>query len=830
MIISEVTMSYPCVRHKVEVSHYTARRSTAIEWVILEAINRCNSLQQYAGIPISVFFEQIFTIADADLLIRPCLLDLHDLGAISIPGIDNETELSTVPMGNLQLTKTGKEMQMQGLLPGATAEDTFTIYYDLISRTLMDAPLSYKEIATGIKVINADEIENVEFPSSAIREWLISLQEDKRKNRMNWLSPTTKIQDITSLESVVLWKNITRKIDLSDGMRWRVVGEENESYHEISLIGTDLPCPEEMRNLPKLSFVNPDEEIEQLVPVSEIKAFIMNHQISDDLFCVDEKYYTELRADQLSKRKKLRVGFVCGANSFEVTSKGKQLIVRIPDSIGTHAFYRNSKSVVQAGIITVCAGSTSKDMAIAYIPKETQLNLAEELLSYIDKYYEQESCILFALVEMGLKDLFLKYVERLVKKEDNIGKKAEIIDTLNTKSITFYNQKILSSADKERLIINAGSISEHCKSIDEAVSILKEFANVNSLLQNENLIQRVVQIVIEAIGELNNLNDIWYLWDSINSIKKTHINWINKTGLYRGVYSNSSIFELLGRFSDDELFEIKDYTSVEQIVLNMKRICIRIQELLPEFDMYSSASDEKYSEIVINHMDSLSNLYDEIRQWKDEEEKFSSRIIDFESVSESMLSSESMFVNVKNNIDGLRSALSRFFDDSFMKYNKIYIVDTCTLMHEPGLISWFDGENALLVVPMVVLEELDGLKSSDDEGVAFSARDVIRNINNYHAYEWLNTGEQSYPDLLSNDLDKERNDNKILSIALRYSAKNPIILTDDINFSNIAEAHKIVSMSLSSYRAMKEHERLSKKTTEKTTKRRNEVNHIEQIL
>ena len=248
----------------------------------------------------------------------------------------------------------------------------------------------------------------------------------------------------------------------------------------------------------------------------------------------------------------------------------------------------------------------------------------------------------------------------------------------------------------------------------------------------------------------------------------------------------------------------------------MKRISIRIQELLPEFDMYSSASAEKYSEIVINHMDSLSDLYDEIRQWKDEEEKFSSRIVDFESLS----SREFAFVNVKSNIDGLCSALSRFFDDSFMKYNKIYIVDTCTLMHEPGLISWFDGENALLVVPMVVLEELDGLKSSDDEGVAFSARDVIRNINNYHAYEWLKTGEQSYPDLLSNDLDKERNDNKILSIALRYSAKNPIILTDDINFSNIAEAHKIVNMSLSSYKAMKEHERLSKKNNGKNNKKK----------
>ena len=244
MIISEVTMSYPCIRHKVEVSHFTARKSTAIEWVILEAINKCDTLTQYASIPISVFFEQIFTISDADLLIRPCLIDLHDMGAISIPGIDNETELSTVPMGNLKLTKTGKEMQMQGLLPGTTAEDTFTVYYDLLSRTLREDGLLYKENATGIKVMSTDETDNAEFPSAAILEWLNFIQKDKRRIRMNWLSPTTKIQDITSLEADVLWKNTTKKIDLTYGMQWRVVGAENERFHEIALIGTELPCPE----------------------------------------------------------------------------------------------------------------------------------------------------------------------------------------------------------------------------------------------------------------------------------------------------------------------------------------------------------------------------------------------------------------------------------------------------------------------------------------------------------------------------------------------------------------------------------------------------------
>ena len=124
MIISEVIMSYPCIKYEVEVSHFTERKSTAIEWVILEAINRCNVLTQYEGVSISDFFKSIFTISDADLLIRPCLLALHDMGAINISGIDNETELSTVPMRNLQLTKIGKELQMQEAYDNLLASPT----------------------------------------------------------------------------------------------------------------------------------------------------------------------------------------------------------------------------------------------------------------------------------------------------------------------------------------------------------------------------------------------------------------------------------------------------------------------------------------------------------------------------------------------------------------------------------------------------------------------------------------------------------------------------------------------------------------------------------
>lgn len=817
MIIFEGILSYPCIRYKVKVSHFTARKSTAIEWVILEAINRCGVLTQYTDEPISSFFEQIFAISDADLLIRPCLLNLYDMGAISIRNIDNETELSTVPMGNLKLTKIGREMQQQGLLPGISTEDIFTIYYDLISKKLRADALLYKKNATGIEVIDTDEVENTEFPASAIREWLGSIQRNNKSIRMNWLSPTTNIQEVTWVKADILWKNIAKKFDLTYGMQWKVVGEEDERLYEISLIGTDFPCPEEMKSLPKIDIVNPDKEIEKLIPVSEVNAFINSYQRKDDLFCVDVKYYTELRSEQLSKRKTLGVGFIFGASSFEVTSKEKQLIVHIPDNIETNVLYINDKIVVQAGFITVHAGSTTKDMVIAYIPKEKQPDLAQKLLPYVEKYYEQKSDILFTLIELGLKEsLFLEYVERLVKNEKSISRKAEIIDLLNAKSTDYYNQKMISSADKERLIVDEGYIRERCKSIKDSISFLEEFS-VTSLSQEEDLIRRIIQIIFKSIGCLNDLNDIWSFWDAIAKIKKSYLNWINETGLYIDIYSTSCISDLFGKFfQDDECSKIKEYTPIEQIFLNLKRIYIDMKNFMPNFDMCSPASNEKYNEIISYNMDSLSDLYDKIRQWNDEEEKFSSKVLDIGDV----IRRDTFFANIKTNIDGLRSALARFFDDSFMKYNKVYIVDTCTLMHEPDLISWFDGEKALLVVPMIVLEELDVKKSSEDENEAFSARDASRNIQNYRAYEWFKVGEKSYPELLSDDLDKGRNDNKILSIALRYITKNPIILTDDINFGNIAEAHKIKSMTLESYSSEKRAQTCSRKNKTKNRKKK----------
>lgn len=816
MIFTEVTLSYPCVQHKVEVSHFTARKSTAIEWVILEAISKCEKLSNYNNVSIGAFFEQIFTISDADLLIRPVLISLQDMGAIIISGIDDETELDMVAMSNLKLTNTGRDMQKQGLLPGITTEETFTIYYDIVSKSLKEEANLYKEEPTGIRVIDVDDVEETDFPEGTIREWLFSIQKDIRRKKLNWLTPTTKIESITRLNSEVYWKNITRKIELVEGMRWKVSGIEEENIDEVTLEKADILYNDDMGELPYLDISDPDKEIKKIVSIEEINSLIGELIQKDDLFCVESKYYKDVKDNQQGK-KKIRIGIIYGADKFEVESKGKLIIIRVPDcKFRSMGLYFNARDSVQAGITNVTAGNVSKDIAIAYIPNISEISFPNIVVELVDKYYVQDSTILFTLYELGLKDMFLQYVDRIISVQEEIADKVKTIERFNEKSRTYYGQNIISAADKERLLVNETYIIGKCRTIESAKDVISEYAEINAFKQDESLFQRIMKLTIENVGEQDSLEDIWDFWKVISSTKKAYINWVTKHGLQRKLYSKKSIISFIERFISDDIFAIEEYTAIEQIILNMRRISLQIESILPEVDLFKIVSEEKYNELVLSHIDSIENLYDQVRQWQDEEEHFNNKIIELEEI----LVPDTPFDNLRRNISSLRNALATFFDDSFMRFNKVYIVDTCTLMHEPELISMFDGQKALLVIPMIVLDELDGLKNDEDEEKAFKAREVIRNISNYKAYDWLSTGESSYPELLSGDLDKERSDNKILSIAIRYCTKKPILLTDDINLGNIASANKIENMTLESYHAMKQYEKLSSKGSSKKSKKK----------
>lgn len=822
MIISELTLSYPCVKYNIEVSHFTARKSTVIEWVILESVNKCMNLSQYAEISIGAFFEQIFTISAADLLIRPCLIELQDMGAITLSGIDDETELNNVPMSRIKLTSVGQEMQKQGLLPGATAEDTFQIYYEVIPRCLIEGTSVYKEKPTGLEVLNIKDEDEIEFPMAAVRNWLGERQREKKQGKMSWLTPTTRIEDISPKKAILLWQNVTRKIDLGEGLVWKIVGNDEVSIDEASMMKSTLSCPDEYAELGYSNIHNPDSDIEEIVSIDEISGLIKSRLMEDNLFCVDEKYYVKIDASRFSKKKKVRIGVVYGSESFAVENAIKEIVIRIPENdLQEYGVYFNANKSIQIGKFDVRAGLKHKDIVLAYVPKKKTVKFSDILVSIVDKHAQEDYSLLFVLSELGLNKLFLEYVGRILSNFKTVQDKADTIKDINLRSKKYYNQKMISVTDSEKLLIDESYVVENSQNIEEAMEILREYSTVNVFRQNEVFFQRILKLVLENIENQDNPENIWRLWKEIKGLKKSYIDWIVKNALYKNIYSKKCVQEIIDRFVNDNLFEIEEYTPVEQIILNMRRISIRLQEMLPEIDIFEKYSEEKFAEIILNHRDILDELYDEVRKWRDEEERFALKIYNIDEIR----LAESAVFKASDNIMKILGALSIFYDNSFMKYSKVYIVDTCTLMNEPSLISWFDDNKSMLIIPMMVLDELDGLKSDENEKTAYSAREVIRAINNYKFYDWVNTGEVSHPELLPRDMDSERNDSKILSIAIRYIVKKPILLTDDINLSNIADANHIQSINLNAFQSMKKHEKVSEsgKKAKRKIKRRNEV-------
>ena len=59
---------------------------------------------------------------------------------------------------------------------------------------------------------------------------------------------------------------------------------------------------------------------------------------------------------------------------------------------------------------------------------------------------------------------------------------------------------------------------------------------------------------------------------------------------------------------------------------------------------------------------------------------------------------------------------------------KTYVLDTNVLIHAPYAMECFEENN--VIIPMVVIEELDGLKKADGDKGA-SAREAIRNMEKY---------------------------------------------------------------------------------------------------
>jgi len=137
---------------------------------------------------------------------------------------------------------------------------------------------------------------------------------------------------------------------------------------------------------------------------------------------------------------------------------------------------------------------------------------------------------------------------------------------------------------------------------------------------------------------------------------------------------------------------------------------------------------------------------------------------------------------------------------------KIYVLDTNVLLHDPR--SLFSFEDKEVVIPLVVLDELDKKKDGGHDEVARHARMVIRSLDEMRAIGNLHQGvktpangtirvEINHKDHVPGHLDASRADNRIISVILGIKSENPdakvVLVTKDINLRVKCDALDIIA-------------------------------------
>lgn len=158
------------------------------------------------------------------------------------------------------------------------------------------------------------------------------------------------------------------------------------------------------------------------------------------------------------------------------------------------------------------------------------------------------------------------------------------------------------------------------------------------------------------------------------------------------------------------------------------------------------------------------------------------------------ISAGSITLTVKDKID-----LSKFEKKRAELVNgkeNIYIIDTNVFVNCPDIISKI-GKKYKIIIPSTVLEELDKLKIK--EGIdKITLSKAAKNISMAFTQQY-SCMENANVSLLPNGFDRKNHDCKILSVALKHSEENPILLTSNNMLAARAKGLGITTITLKDF-------------------------------
>jgi len=794
MIIDNVEVGFPLLTFRVNVTFSSPRAATVFERMILDLAHRFGQHEVYCGIPLGRIFEDFLSVDDPDGIVSPILLDLRDLGVISIPSAAES--IFDVSAKDVKVTDPmGLQMLRDGMLPARAQAQITELCVDPIRNVILSPAESARATEQpGSAALDGGAFEGV-IPVELIQTHL-------EENRPAWLARGARIDAVRqSGEPVASWLAVHGKIEVNGGRVALRFDDESRSAYVANMPAGELVTrvlrptftgrgisPSDTAALPSLT--ESDVQSEQWQPLEPcMRAFFRSRHI------VLPAAYANMLPESVPSG---HCRIICNHNldaglrsiEWNESRDGCTLTLAgeypFPESVAATA-----TGILRAGLLPVRIGDEAVSLPVGRVDDSRQA------LDTVARVFRDTGTLLLA--EAGSDAIRAAAI--LLQPEDfwSLATKAVSANTVEAAVVALQRlldmRQIFCDLPEENVPhwtgIVAQSVIRIVGSLGERITP-ERFAPLAVWMAQLGIAnaQEVSAIVAAIADKATPPGDLTSFRAYADMLRPCGPQWAMPYP--SGFYSPGVLATVAAWRDGRELRESFGSTnSFDSIV----------RDLLDSEDKLRSATGLVDLAVVsIGHNPAAA-----LGRAKSSEVSalVSAWLNRFHALIELCPSLDAHLANSRLAATHQHvSALARHLESSDAHVDKrfchpwgIFVFDTSALISDPSLPGRL-GRDQLVIVTKRVLEELDDLKR--DDSLRSAVTKASRSLRD-HPRECIRFVDAN-PDLLpldyrSGGTHRVKGDNLILSVAIKYAAYDPILITDDNNLSLKAHAQNVRALT-----------------------------------
>lgn len=813
MILSDNQLVVPGSMYKVRVKCISTRRLTTIEWLILSCTKKFERLPSMAGKTLKYAFEEVFQFQNSELLIKPCLKNLQSLKVIQVAG-GTSFDYGTLRFSDIYLTDLGMIMLKDGLLPGEPREIPLSIFYN---------PLTGKISSTNHSITGAkDAIEfgtKSDYDSHFPEETIISELQSGAIGSGRFTASKFRIEEIECLVSSDWQSTISISVNadekgiitttpaiIADGVK----GKIQELFFTKTInseVTGSLPSADELK-------------IRNIIGSGKaMKTAFLNVCKNGRVLFIEAGFYNMFKRNTTSFKEKTLILF----NSHEefkiaTVEKDKILIIHLPEEFpnigcavindrGGHAsfckkYYTYEDKTVEVPLVV-------EDDSLFGNPAAALQWL--ETISYKRLLDDARYAGLFTLpiliksLPKVQKLLASKWVaEDISVALGDIQKIKTVCDQLRTEmfDIGVCLESLLDRID----------FSDNKSALD----IVEKIFTSGAVRLHGNLYR---ELAGRIIGKIKQPSDYIELLGILKVLRITsHEEALQYDNYVESLYSKAVVEDIIVAVAEGTYNRLPEFFEMDTFFNDYEECVTQIENHVSGLKIFEKCNPESILNSILACPDIAAlqsfvaefkaknaalmvkgiNVYDVLRNY--DEAKAGAYIANLKELEEAI---STVLDDVYKEQEPVRQIDGKTIGDPLKR--KIYIVDTCAMMHHPEIFQYF-GEEEYVRVPTKVIDELGKIKDKRNSKYSSELSDTARKIAREIEYAYMRIFnetnkirflvENASLNLLPPELDPNVPDNQILSVALKYKDWDVSIISDDgvFRLTSIAQnIHPITS-------------------------------------